>query len=80
MAMNKQEAFLQDLVAQFLQPNINTSPREAKKEEAEFANDCKMWILQLKSFVLDALANYNIRNSQTFLDFLDELNKISVIV
>jgi hypothetical protein len=77
--MEKHEAFLKDLVAQFLQPAENQA-RAAKKEEAAFGNDCKMWILQLKSFVLDALANYNTRNSQTFLDFLDELNKISVIV
>lgn len=90
--MEKHEAFLQDLIAQFLQPGpagidamIENEQKyifaKAKKAEAEaeFKNDCQMWILQLKSFVLDTLIDNNKRNSQTFLDFLDELNKISVI-
>jgi hypothetical protein len=53
---------------------------EAKKEKAAFKNDCNMWILQLKAFVLDTLIDEDKANSQTFLNFLDELNKISVIV
>jgi hypothetical protein len=53
---------------------------QAKREKAEFANDCKMWILQLKGFILDTLTNEKKANSQIFLDFLDELNKLSVIL
>jgi aminopeptidase-like protein len=45
----------------------------------EFENDCNMWILQLKSFVFDALADKNKKDSQTLIKFLDELNKISIV-
>lgn len=46
----------------------------------EYENECLMWTLQLKAFVLDSIVDSRKRNSQQFLDFLDELNKISVSI
>ncbi|GMO69688.1 MAG: hypothetical protein Nk1A_8920 [Endomicrobiia bacterium] len=48
------------------------------KPISNFQNDCKMHILQLKAFVFDALQDPNKRNSRELLDFLDDLNAISV--
>ena len=53
-------------------PSINI------EDQAEFENNCNMWLLQLKAFVLDTICEPEKANSQAFLDFLDELNRISV--
>jgi ribosomal protein L5 len=92
MAMND-EQFLQELLDYWTQISEGKKPAgvkaldeaidkkaECKKQCAEFKNNCNMWILQLKAFVLDTLLDEKKANSQTFLNFLDELNKISVIL
>jgi ribosomal protein L5 len=47
--------------------------------DEDFENDCQMWLLQIKAFVLDSLADKNKRDSQTLINFLDSLNTISTI-
>ena len=44
----------------------------------EFEINAELYVLQLKAFVFDAMQCKKVKNSQAFLDFLDELNAISV--
>jgi hypothetical protein len=53
--------------------------KEYPKLDYEFENECQMVLLQVKSFVLDALMDKNKKYSQTLINFLDSLNAISII-
>lgn len=48
------------------------------ESENDFENDCNMWLLQIKAFIVDAMVNEE--DISLLTNFIDELSKLKKII